>query len=329
MSSGTQLPILVKPPYPMMARVGKLEDVAHAVADGYVIEPKLDGIRCMVKIDEVGGARTVRLFNRQLVDITGRFPEVVADIRLKVRETDHTLDGEIYVLGDEGQPDFQRVQTRANRLRYVADMAAVMPAKFTAFDILRAGGMDITRWTQEDRRRTLNHVAAQLVIATYSQSEADDLAARQIGEGLMLKHVSGKYYPGSRDAGWLKIKWLREVECVVGGVTFGIGKRESTFGGLLVGVPRPADREGTARLTYIGTVGTGFTNVRLEGLNTHLRTLRTDECPFTAHGADWDLAYFVRPVMRVKVAFAEYTRGGIMRFPRFVGVSGLLAEKLP
>lgn len=314
--------ILTKPPYPMLARVGRLEQLATAIADGYIIEPKLDGIRCMATVDHVAGRRTVRLFNRQRTEITGRFPDVVTDVALKVAADGVggglTLDGELYIVGAGGLADFQLIQTRANRVQNIAAMAEKYPARFGVFDVLRCRGEDVTGWTLDARRVLLMEVAGRLAVATYTQDEADALAARHVGEGLMIKHRGGRYYAGVRDANWLKCKWLREVEAVVGGVTHGIGRRAETFGGLLMGVPLPEDREGTGRLKYIGCVGTGFTDARLRSLMVHLRMLKTTECPFSERGADWDTMWFVRPIMKARVAFAEYTREEIMRFPRFL-----------
>lgn len=317
--SSPQLSILTKPPYPMLARAGSVEQVANAVSQGYAIEPKIDGIRCIAVVGTLVGESVVRLFNRQLVDITLRFPDVVGSLRQR-RYKDCILDGEIFVRGENGQPDFQLVQHRANRLRDVQVACVEYPAQYSAFDLLRIGGQDITGWTWHDRRISLQDIVPQLVIATYTQDEANDLVRSQAGEGLMLKQWSSRYRAGVRDASWLKVKWLNEVEAVVGGITFGIGKRESTFGGLLVGVYLPGDAHGTGRLTYLGTVGTGFTVAALEMLTTHFRSIKTADCPFAERGADWDLAYFVRPVMKVRVAFAQYTRDGIMRFPRYLGL---------
>jgi bifunctional non-homologous end joining protein LigD len=313
-------PLLEKPPYPMLARVGTLVQLSSAVANNYVIEPKLDGIRCLAMIDVVGGGRTVRLFNRNLVDITARFPDVTAQLHEHTYGDGITLDGEIYVVGERGEPDFQLVQTRTNRVRNVDAMAEKYPAKYAAFDCLRAHRRDIMRWSLDLRRDALDNVANRLAVPTYTQDEARDRYERRVGEGLMLKHWSSKYDAGSRSPSWLKVKWLREAEVRIGGVTFGIGKREGTFGGLLLGVPLPEDREGKGRLKYVGTVGTGFTDSVLSLLYTHLTQLKTADCPFEAHSSDWDLNFFVRPVVRARVSFAEYTRDGIMRFPRWSGL---------
>lgn len=317
MSDTGALSMLTTPPYPMLAKPGKVGDVARAVAQGYIIEPKLDGIRCMAVV----GDGLIQLYNRQLVNITSRFPDVVDAIRLRTGVRPLlgrlVLDGEIYVRDEAGLPDFQLVQHRANRTLAIEQAVADYPAVFTTFDVLGSGAFTYSNYSLRYRRAILEEVVGPMVVATYTQDEADEHVKAQTGEGLMLKLASSHYHAGVRDPAWLKVKWLREAEVVIGGVTHGTGKREPYFGGLLMGVPLPDDRHGDYRMTYVGTVGTGYTDVQLEFLSTHLRNLRSVVCPFEKQGSDWDLKYFVKPIVRAHVKFAEYTRDGIMRFPRF------------
>jgi bifunctional non-homologous end joining protein LigD len=313
--------ILTKPPYPMLAKTGTLHDVAKAVELGYIIEPKIDGIRCLAVV----GDGLVQLYNRQLVNITRRFPEVVERVLAVAGRGvwmmgTLVLDGEIYVRGSDGQPDFQKVQHRANRIHDVDEAVLVYPAKYAAFDVLSSGKMSYLFYTLEARKRILAEVAGPLAIAEYTQEEADDLVARQVGEGLMLKHRSTIYDPGARHPGWLKIKWEHEIEAVVGGVTFGLGKREPYFGSLLLGIYRPGDPHSQGKLTYIGMVGTGFDDEALEHLTTHLSKLKTALNPFSRFAGDWDLKYFVHPMLNVKVRFSNWTRDAILRFPRYAGM---------
>jgi len=313
----------------MLARTGKLSDLTDAVERGYIVESKIDGIRCLAVVGDMGG---VQLYNRQLRNITAAFPDACEQIKLRVRHPGPlVLDGELCVLGPDGLPNFQLMQHRANRLHAVADTAMAYPAAYRAFDVLSLSPgryfgrtfdmQDYTSWSLQDRKRVLWDIAPLLALPTFTQEEADAIATQEHGEGLMLKHGSSRYYPGQRSPAWLKIKWLREIEAVIGGVTYGYGKREPYFGGLLVGVWLPSDLEGKARLQYIGTVGTGFDTSSLEALTPRLYALRTPACPFDACSSDWDIAWFVEPVLGARIKFAEYTRDGIMRFPRFVGLT--------
>ena len=57
-------------------------------------------------------------------------------------------------------------------------------------------------------------------------------------EGLIAKRLDSTYRPGSRSKDWLKIKNRIRTDVVIGGFTAGTGARSTTFGALLVGVPR-------------------------------------------------------------------------------------------
>lgn len=313
--------VLYTPPFPMLARAGKVGDVDGAVARGYQIEPKMDGVRCLAVVD----GDSVQLFNRKLVNMTRRFPEVVEQLRLHVYTSTMlgrlVLDGEVFVRGPGGQADFQLVQHRANRLSGIEQAAAEYPALYNAFDVLSSGRVDYKPMTLAERRRILEEVAGPLVLPVMAQWQADDAVVGRVGEGLMLKIRSGRYYAGVRSPAWLKVKYENEIECVVGGVTHGLGKRESYFGALLVGLAMPGDEHGVARLKYVGTVGTGFNDLMLDTLTPKLHSLRTGTNPFGGEvGTDWSLMYWVSPVLKARVRFQDWTRDKVMRFPRFVGL---------
>jgi bifunctional non-homologous end joining protein LigD len=58
-------------------------------------------------------------------------------------------------------------------------------------------------------------------------------AVRQGQEGIMAKHLAGRYLPGKRSACWLKLKPARRLPCVI------IGWQPGACGlrGLLVAAP--------------------------------------------------------------------------------------------
>ena len=86
-----------RPIGPMLASSAPtIEDVLAKITPA-AVEWKMDGIRVQVHLRE----RPVRLFTRTLDDITGRLPDVVAELsRLPAR--DAVLDGELVAL-QEGQ----------------------------------------------------------------------------------------------------------------------------------------------------------------------------------------------------------------------------------
>ena len=102
---------LFQPVSPMLA--GSTENVEDALArlDGAALEYKLDGARIQVH----KGGDEVRIFTRQLQDVTGRMPDLIEWARsLPVR--DAVLDGEALALRPDGRPHpFQVTMRRLGR----------------------------------------------------------------------------------------------------------------------------------------------------------------------------------------------------------------------
>jgi ATP-dependent DNA ligase len=84
---------------------------------------------------------------------------------------------------------------------------------------------------------------------------------------------------------------------------------------------RPARRYYDGRrLRYAGKVGTGYTAATLRSLGARLRELETPESPFVdarpvPRGVHW-----TRPALVAQIGFAEWTREGRLRQPRFLGL---------
>lgn len=300
---------MLRPILPMLAKAGKLTDLDRADIDNYVIEPKYDGIRCQL----VRSNGVTQLYNRRLVNITDRFPDVVALFsRLPY---DVILDGEIIVYSPStGLPDFQRVQHRANRKLSIAEAVRDYPADFAVFDIMYCKYAYVGTEHLWKRRMYLQELYAHMSfhLAPYLVSTS---IQHGVGEGVMMKDKFSLYEDGVRSAAWLKVKWPRVETVTVGGVSYGLGKRASTFGNLLCGKMLP-----NGKLRYTGAVGTGFTDAELQKMYSRLSTIKTDTNPFMENARDWGVQFFCAPLLNIQVAFQEYTKDGIMRFPRYVGV---------
>lgn len=106
---------------------------------------------------------------------------------------------------------------------------------------------------------------------------------------------------------------------MVGGWTDPAGSRTG-FGALLVGYH---DREGGLR--YAGKVGTGFDHHVLGRLRARFDELGSAQSPFAdvvrEKGSHW-----LRPELVAQVGFAEWTRDGRLRHPRY---QGLRDDKAP
>ena len=81
-------------------------------------------------------------------------------------------------------------------------------------------------------------------------------------------------------------------------------------------------------LTYVGKVGTGFSDQARAELLTDLQGLAQDDSPFTSvlSRSETALAHFVRPVLVGEVQYTEWTHDGHLRHPSW---RGLRADKEP
>ncbi|MCF3145477.1 hypothetical protein IQ293_19735 [Streptomyces platensis] len=130
-------------------------------------------------------------------------------------------------------------------------------------------------------------------------------------EGLIAKRAAGRHLP-RRSPDWLKLKCAQGQELVIGGFTEPAGSRIG-FGALLLGY-YAADA-----LRYAGKAGTGFDRRPLRRLRALLDARECERSPFDGpvreRGAHW-----VRPEIVAQVGFTEWTRDGMLRHPRFLGL---------
>jgi bifunctional non-homologous end joining protein LigD len=280
--------------------------------EDWVLERKLDGERCVARKD--GGE--VRLESRTGKDLTGTYPEVRAAVAGQ-RARQVLLDGEV-VAYDGEQTSFGRLQQRLGVAKPSPEQVAANPVVYCVFDVLELDGEDLTGRPLLERRARLAEVirpraALQLTEAWRGDSQRRFAEACRSGwEGLMAKRADASYTQG-RSKDWLKLKCAWEQEFVIGGFTDPAGSR-TDFGALLVGY----HEEGG--LLYAGKVGTGYSAATLRDLGVRLRELEARESPFVdarpiPRGTHW-----TRPELVAQIGFAEWTAGGRLRQPRFLGL---------
>jgi bifunctional non-homologous end joining protein LigD len=280
--------------------------------DEWLLERKFDGERCVAH--KVGD--TVRLESRTRKELTSTYPEVRAAL-VAQHARKLVLDGEVVAFEAE-QTSFGRLQQRLGVAAPSAELIAAFPVVYCVFDLLELGGQDLRGRPLHERRETLTRrllprTGLQLSEAWRGDSQRRFAEACRSGwEGLIAKHVDGVYSAG-RSQEWLKLKCTSEQELVIGGYTDPAGGR-TDFGALLVGYYE------TGRLRYAGKVGTGYSAATLRDLGRRLRALETAESPFAdarpiPRGTHW-----TRPELVAQIGFAEWTRDGRLRQPRFLGL---------
>ncbi|CAI9386558.1 ATP-dependent DNA ligase [Microbacterium sp. T2.11-28] len=281
-------------------------------------EFKWDGVRAIGTWD---GDR-LRLRARSGTDITARYPELT-DLDAGLGSEPCVIDGEIVALDSAGRPNFTRLQNRMHLTKphEIQRETARTPVAYFLFDLLAHGGTDASALPLTDRRALLEQVAADAVdtIAVPPVSHDVDAAlatARELAlEGIVVKDPRSRYRRGVRSEEWLKVKLTQTQEVVIGGIRPGKGGRTGQIGSLLLGIP------GDDGLSYVGRVGSGFSEATLARLEDLLTPLRTDVNPFVGvPAADASDALWVRPETVGEVEFAEFTPGGTLRHARWRGL---------
>jgi bifunctional non-homologous end joining protein LigD len=284
---------------PMLATLTDERDLG----DDWVLERKLDGIRCLAF---VRGGR-VKLLSRTRRPLD--FP-AVADALEGLGE-DAIIDGEVVAVDERGEPlGFQALQRRA------LDPGSVA---LWAFDLPWHGSEDLRGRPLSERRSELEQIVTPGGAVALSEildgpsRAAHERACSEGWEGIIAKRADAPYRAGrSRD--WLKLKCLFEQEMVIAGFTEPQRSRVG-LGALLVGY-----HEGRA-LRYAGKVGTGFDTRTLRDLRERLDALEVGESPFDEpvkplpKGTHW-----AAPELVAQIAFAEWTGAGRLRQPRFLGL---------
>jgi bifunctional non-homologous end joining protein LigD len=297
----------------MLATAGSLP-----TGPGWSYEFKWDGVRVLSLF--AGGPPD--LYARSGAVVTAAYPEI-ADLYLPEGTL---LDGEMVVLDAAGRPSFTALAERMHvrEKARAARLAVTAPVTYMIFDLLYHDGLDLTGLPYLARRERLEDLDLAgprwMVPPSFGDGPATETAARENHlEGVVAKRTDSVYLPGSRSPDWIKVKFDRTGDYVIGGWRSGARK----LGGLLVGVPTPDG------LAFRGRVGGGIGVAAEKELLAALEPLATKDSPF-ADGAvpreDSRGAHWVRPELVVEVRYGNRTPDGRLRFPRFLRIR---ADKTP
>lgn len=283
----------------------------HAFSDpDWMFERKLDGERC----GAIRRRGRVTLLSRTGRTLNASYPELVDE--LSGPGPDLLVDGEI-VAFREGQTSFERLQQRMQIRDPERARASPVAVYYYIFDLLSLAGEDTRPLALVERKARLRRAIAfqdHLRYTTYRRREGEKAfahACQRGWEGVIAKRADSPYV-AARSRDWLKIKCAHAQELVIGGWTQPRGSREH-LGALLVGY-----YEGD-RLRYAGKVGTGFDRSTLRMLGGELGRRERASSPFDAGGAPRN-ARWAEPELVAEIAFAEWTRDGKLRQPRYQGL---------
>ncbi|MEA2716851.1 MAG: ligase 1 [Actinomycetota bacterium] len=247
---------VLRPVLPMLASTSP--DVATALAElgPSLVEWKLDGARIQAhrKGDDI------RLYTRNLNDVTGRLPAVVALLRsLDVDRL--VLDGEILGVSDEGPEAFQETMSTFGR-RTGPPGRASLGVWF--FDCLHLDGDDLLDRPLLERAAVLDRIGVPRV-PSLATDDLDAARAFQTGalaaghEGVMVKAVGSPYEAGRRGAAWRKVKPVHTLDLVVLAAEWGTGRRQGWLSNLHLGARDPGGGH-----VMVGKTFKGLTDALLE-----------------------------------------------------------------
>jgi DNA ligase D-like protein (predicted ligase) len=293
---------------------------------GWVFERKFDGVRCLARRDSRG---RVRLLSRNDQDMSGTYPEIADAVRERGRG-DLLIDGEVVAFVGH-KTSFERLQGRLGVTDPDKARATGIAVYYYVFDVLHADGHDTRRLPLLARKSVLRAAVdfgGPLRFTPYRREAGEEAyrrACERGEEGIIAKRTDAPYVSGrSRD--WLKFKCVLDQELVIGGWTEPKGSRIGV-GALLVGY-----YDGKT-LVYAGKVGTGFGQAMLRSLAADLQTREADQSPFGRGRVRERAVHWSRPELVAQIGFSEWTRDGMLRHPRFLGLrtdkdpSGVVRER--
>jgi DNA ligase-1 len=303
---------LFQPVQPMLAQpVDDVDEALVQLGTDVSLEWKLDGAR--IQVHKHGD--DVRVFTRNLRDVTPAVPEVVAAVKqLAAREA--ILDGEVIALRTDGAPHpFQVTMQRFGRKLEVEKMRGEIPLTPFFFDLLYADGESLVDLSQESRVARLGIIAPSLVVPIIVRPTAEsarqflDATLRRGHEGVMVKALGAGYAAGRRGQQWLKVKLARTLDLVILAAEWGHGRRTGFLSNLHLGARDPEH----GGFVMLGKTFKGLTDEMLAWQTEKLRSLEISHDRHTV---------FVRPELVVEIAFnevqasAQYPGGLALRFAR-------------
>jgi DNA ligase 1 len=305
--AGITLDVL-RPVLPMLATT--TDDVGTGVSAfaEASVEWKLDGAR--VQVHRSG--KEVRVFTRNLNDVTGRLPEVVSVVRSFDAQS-FVLDGEVLGLDIDASPrDFQDTMSRFG----AGDRGGRITLQPFFFDVL---ALDETLLIDEPlrvRQVALDSVVGERAVprlVTSDPAAGAEFARAALAaghEGVMVKDRASLYSAGRRGKTWLKVKPVHSLDLVVLAVEWGHGRRAGLLSNLHLGA-----RDGD-RFVMVGKTFKGLTDETLRWQTDHFRASAKHDDGRVVH---------VEPSTVVEIAVdgvqrsTRYPGGVALRFARVRG----------
>ncbi len=335
------IPIFAK----LVERSNNIDDGIKRFGEVFV-QPKFDGLRCQIHILN---NFQVKLFSRNLNDITEMFPDLVNSIKnMKLKNA--IFDSEIIGV-DETTKKFLAFQdtVKMKRKNKNKDSNDKQVIKAFIFDLLYLNTKSFLNEPLKNRLILLNNLFDSKKYENISLAETETFNNSEkiysyfenninLGlEGVVIKNPKSLYTPGVRNFDWLKLKKdsikgiVDTIDAVIMGYYKGSGSRAKLgIGGVLVGVYNK-DRN---KFETICKLGSGFSESELLSLKSILDKIEiSDPDKFYTYNKDIIPDLWVEPKFVIVIRSDEITKspmhtagkleskdnkGYALRFPRFI-----------
>ena len=305
-----------------------------------IVEPKFDGFRLQCHYD----GKEVKLFTRNLEDMSEIFPDAVETIKKSVKKYPIIFECEAIGYNEKEDKYYPFQVTMKRKRKYdIPGVSKQIPLRLVVFDIMYLKGSLIDKPLLERKQILENAMAPNKNLIFPENIYTDDVPRIQKffervlsegNEGIMLKDPNAIYTAGARKFAWVKYKKSYSsrakdtLDLLDMGYFSGKGQRSKFgIGALLVG----SYNEKENRYESIAKLGSGLTEENLESLQKALSEIKETEKP-KEYVSGINPHVWVRPKYVVEVLYDEITKspthlcakdemGGLaLRFPRLIKI---------
>ena len=315
-----------------------------------VAQPKLDGFRLQIHIQNGGDGTKIWFFSRNLIDMSMMFPDLVKALtNFPVQNV--IMEGEA-ISYDEETSTFLPFQETVKRKRKhnLEEYVESVPLRLFIFDMLYLNNEPLIDWSFIERRKLASECFGQYGSTAVTlideklcstTEELDIYFKSEVAqglEGLVVKRPDSIYQPGKRNFNWIKLKRIFKghlqdtLDCVVLGYYFGKGRRVSFgIGAFLVGIYN-AEKD---VFETVAKVGTGLFDEEWRELRSKCDEFKVSEQPTNVLCAPalrpdvWVSPKIVTIILADEITQSPMHTAGkndnltgyALRFPRFIGYS--------
>ena len=194
--------------------------------DVWYVSRKLDGVRCLIVVDEKGKAKSYSRAGKQFHTLSLVEKEIES---LGFKNV--VYDGEMCIVDNNNNEDFQSIMKEINRKNHTIENGLFQVFDYIPYRMFSKGYGEAGTFSQRimtlsniiyDTNTELKHVKLLSQIPVNNWNEFDELNSKAIDlgwEGLMLR--KNDLYKGKRSNDILKVKKFHDAEYTVKDITVG------------------------------------------------------------------------------------------------------------